>query len=400
MIVRRAIILVSVAAVVSLFSGCGTSNSQAPTLDAINKHPADWLVKHRNAYRVNPGQCRECHGENLTGGITRVDCFNQGASTQCHAGGHGPRSIIHTVPFSDPLSHGPMARADLMICQDCHGEPGGPGSNPRFSRLIGSLATGCEKTPGCHDPYMAHPKPWRTHGSAGNLANACLLCHGATFGGGSGPACITCHTALAAGNIPVAGACISCHGKPPATNNHVKHNGIAGITGSCGVCHNGAGSGSSLHNNGTADVGFLAAYNAKTGTASLGADKTCSNISCHGGVTTPAWGGSISVADHCEACHVAGTAAQSPQFNSYYSGQHSRHINQVGLKCVDCHDMTVVNSGASHFSTLATPSFELLPARTIKVPGYATTPGSCNPGRTPQANAYSVGVCHGTETWQ
>lgn len=400
MTLRYVLILVSAAVALGLFSGCSSSNSQAPTLDAINKHPADWLTKHRVAYRENPGQCEECHGKNLKGGITRVDCFNQGALTQCHSNGHGPRSVIHAVPFTDPLLHGPLAKADLLICQDCHGTPGGPGSTPRFTSTIGTLETGCEKTPGCHNAYMAHPTPWSSHGSAGNLANACALCHGASFEGGSGPACSTCHTSLTAGSIPVAGGCISCHGKPPATNNHIKHIGITGVTGTCGVCHNGAGSGTTLHNNGTTNVAFFAAYNAKTGTALIEADKTCSNISCHGGVTTPVWGGNISVAAQCESCHLAGTSPQSPQFNSYYSGQHTRHLNLVGLKCVDCHDMTVVSAGMSHFSNLDTPSFELSPARTIKVPGYATTPGSCNPGRTPQANAYSVGVCHGTENWQ
>ena len=62
--------------------------------------------------------------------------------------------------------------------------------------------------------------------------------------------------------------------------------------------------------------------------------------------------------------------------------------------------MTVTSGGAAHFSGLATPAFELAPRFTIRVPGYATTPGSCNPGTVPAAGTYSVGVCHGSESWQ
>jgi hypothetical protein len=58
--------------------------------------------------------------------------------------------------------------------------------------------------------------------------------------------------------------------------------------------------------------------------------------------------------------------------------------------------MTVTVGGAGHFTGLKTPVFELAPAATIRVPGYP----SCNPGITPPAGFYSIGVCHDSRAWQ
>ncbi len=75
----------------------------------------------------------------------------------------------------------------------------------------------------------------------------------------------------------------------------------------------------------TVNIAFTG-YNAKTGTAAYAtADQTCSNVSCHGGKKTPAWGtGSINVATECTACH-----ASSGQYNSYTSGEHRKHVQDL-----------------------------------------------------------------------
>ncbi len=380
------------AACCALF-GCGKVNDQATSLESSGKHPGNWLTGHRPAYRQNPDQCRECHGRDLKGGISKVDCFNQAGLGQCHAGGHGPRNVPHQLPFKDGTIHGPVAKADLTYCQICHGTAGGPGSNPRFDVPLGSLKNGCED---CHDPFTAHlivegfSSGWPGHTTAGNMGNSCTLCHGIDLTGGVGPGCNTCHTALPPTTVPTPGTCVSCHAKPPASGNHTIHNALSGVTNVCSTCHNGAGSGTAKHNNGTADVAFVVAYNAKSGTATRNSNSSCSNVSCHGGVTTPAWGGIL--ANGCFSCHTAGTT----QYNSYNSGQHTRHIITVGLQCADCHDMTVTVGGARHFSGLGTPAFELAPSATIRVPGYP----SCNPGTFPTTGTYSVGVCHVSETWR
>ncbi len=407
---------ISAAALALVAWGCSSQNDKAPSFNESGKHPplAVWYQDHRNAFSVNPLQCTQCHGSDLKGGISGVNCFTglQIPGFACHANGHPPTAIPHPIPFKAAALHGPMAKSDLVFCQICHGTAGGPGSNPRFNVPVGTMPSGCEE---CHVPLAAHPPfspaapapfntmtsvPWVGHSTAGNMASACVLCHGATLRGpaegGVGPACTSCHTALQAGILPIPGTCTSCHGKPPAVGSHTIHNSLAGITDACATCHNGAGSGTIRHNNGTIDVSFATPFNARGSTAVFNADNSCTNVSCHGGITTPAWGGSINVATDCASCHTRGTAAQTPQYNSYYSGRHALHLDQIGLICSDCHDMSVSSGGASHFSGLGTPGFELAPRFTIRVPGYATTPGSC----TPTSGSYSIGVCHGTKSWQ
>ena len=381
------------AACCALF-GCGKANDQAPVLDSSGKHPDTWLTGHRPAYQQNRDQCRECHGFDFKGGITKVDCFNQAGLGQCHAGGHGPRNVLHQLPFRDGMTHGPVAKKDLVFCQSCHGTAEGPGSNPRFNVRIGSLKNGCED---CHEHFTAHftlegsTSGWPGHSTAGNMGNSCTLCHGIDLTGSVGPGCNTCHTALSPGTIPTIGVCSSCHAAPPASGNHGIHNALAGVANVCSTCHDGVGNGTPEHRNGIADVAFALSYNAKSGTATKNINGSCSNVSCHGGVTTPTWGGIL--ANGCLSCHTAGAT----QYNSYRTdiGQHTFHIDVVGLQCADCHKMSVTVGGASHFSGLGTPVFELAPSATIRVPGYPT----CNPSITPTAGTYSVGLCHDSRVW-
>lgn len=377
--------------------GCGKANDQAPSLGSSGKHPDAWLTGHRTAYRQNPDQCRECHGIDLKGGVTKVDCFNQADAGQCHAGGHGPRNVPHLMPFKDGAAHGPEAKKDLAYCQGCHGTAGGPGSDPRFNVPLGALTNGCED---CHKAFTAHPPlpggttGWTGHPAAGNMGNSCTLCHGVDLTGGAGPACAACHTGLKPGTIPTAGTCGSCHAAPPASGSHSVHNALAGVKDVCAACHDGAGSGTTKHRNGTTDVALNASYNAKSGAALRNSDGSCSGVSCHGGITTPVWGGALT--SGCLSCHTAGTT----HYNGYNSGQHTRHVTGVGLQCTDCHDMKVTVGTAGHYSGLGTTGFELPPSATIRVPGYTSAQPSCSPGTFPAAGTYSVGVCHSSETWR
>lgn len=385
--------ILCVTAVYCSLLACGKANEKAPALASSGKHPDTWLAGHRAAYQQNRDQCRECHGIDLKGGITKVDCFNQASLGQCHAGGHPPRNVPHALPFKAGAVHGFAAKNDLGYCQSCHGTVGGPGSNPRFNVPLGALINGCED---CHKPFSAHPpllgttSGWNGHSSAGSMGNNCTLCHGVdlTGAGGVGPGCNSCHIALNAVTIPTVGTCTSCHAKPPETGNHAVHNALAGV---CGTCHDGAGNGTAKHNNGTKDVAFASAYNAKSGAATKNPDGSCTNISCHGGITTPAWGGALT--SGCRSCHSSGTS----QYNSYNSGLHSLHIAGIGMQCEDCHTMSRTSGANSHYSGLGTANvFELPASVTIRVPGYP----SCNPGSNPAPGTYSITTgCHGTETW-
>ncbi len=240
---------------------------------------------------------------------------------------------------------------------------------------------------GCSDPNAkalfssdsGHPAGWFPSGhvtAAETDPAACTECHGSDLSGGtSGVACTSCHIN---GSPYTLTGCTSCHGDPPngtvAPNIAGAHNVVTGhfnaalvrLPDGCNTCHNGAGSGTPNHDNGVVDVSILGVYNAKTGTAVHNADGTCSEVSCHGGQTTPVWlTGSINVNTQCTLCHVVGTAAGVPEYNSAWSGQHAFHVNTQGIGCTLCHNTTTLSQ--NHFTTLHTPALE--------GPAYATIGG-------------------------
>jgi predicted CxxxxCH...CXXCH cytochrome family protein len=118
------------------------------------------------------------------------------------------------------------------------------------------------------------------------------------------------------------------------------------------------------------DVAFLGTYNAQSGPAAFDpANRTCSNVICHGGQATPDWQtattNAIDVVNACTSCHISGAT----QYNSYFSGRHGSHITEFGLSattCKLCHDEAKVNV-TGHFQNLATPGFEQAPPETIRL---------------------------------
>jgi len=313
-------------------AGCGSStpNSNSP-YDADSGHPSNWLpAGHMVAAQEDQNACAECHGSDFTGGISGVSCSN------CHLGG---AIAVH------PTSWGNGTQIALN-----------------------------------HAPYVT-----------ANGATACsnINCHGADLNGGAGPACSTCHLN---GSPLVLTGCTSCHGRPPSgtvsPNRSGAHNAVTGhfaaqvtLPDECSTCHNGAGSGTLNHDNGTVDVAFLSAYSAKTGTAVRNADGTCSKVSCHGGQTTPVWlTGSMDVTTQCTSCHAYGTS----EYNSYASGEHDFHVNGEGIGCIICHDTTAL--ALTHFAHLDTPELEGPASSTLR-PALNYTGGSCTP------------ACHVNRMW-
>ena len=182
---------------------------------------------------------------------------------------------------------------------------------------------------------------------------------------------------------PYAGACDSCHGQPPAGNtfpdtvgSHDVHTALNDLTSNCAACHSDA-----AHNY-QIDRGIATVWNAKSGTATGNSNNTCSNISCHGGRTTPVWdSGSINVDTQCSSCHSYGTS----QYNGYYSGEHNKHVRDKGYACSACHDVARLRNG--HFTNLETRTFEQAPSATIKS-SLSYSGGRC-----------STASCHGGESW-
>ena len=416
-------------------SSCHTDAKAHPTFwqgtDYASSTDPTYAASHRTAGNLQTA-CSICH--DYTQGRTAPNpnapsCFSAsytnpaGTNLSCHASGPGAPHPVGAAWLA-PSGHGAEAKKDLTYCEGCHAQPadGGAGSNPRFNVAIGNLTNGCED---CHNDRTAHPSAggrdnthWYgtyTHATAQNFATACALCHGAnlngTAEGGVGPACTSCHTA---GSPLTLANCTSCHNTPPdglapagatfpnRAGRHVEHNQLANVTGDCSTCHSGAGMGTDQHyaTSPPAVVNVSPTYQAKTGTPAYDATaQTCSGVSCHGGQATPNWyTGSLPSAasattsnDYCWSCHAYGTS----QYNSYVSGRHDLHVNQLGKLCTDCHNTTVLQngvggSGPTHWSNLNTSTFELDPAATV---GGAGTQVNSYVGTTCQP------ACHGSETW-
>lgn len=270
-------------------------------------HPTAWtnsFIDHRGFASTNgTSSCANCHGATLLGSPAAPSCFSAAFDgLSCHADGPGAAPHPLDGTFVLPTNHGPVAKTDLTVCQACHAQAGGPGTNPRFNLGINSRGgTGCEA---CHGLNLAHPSPWaaQSHASAGNIAGACTLCHGVNLGGvadgGVGIDCFSCHSTSPAANPT---GCASCHNQPPdalapvgnlSPNRQGQHDRLLGGHSSlisdtpgltCVRCHNGAGSGTANHfdNTNPADISFLHPDPSDTISAvSDGTNTTC-NGACH-----------------------------------------------------------------------------------------------------------------------
>lgn len=228
---------------------CHSYNETPP----FSFHPEAWVdayIDHRGFAALNgTATCNACHGQDLRGRQTAPSCFTAGFDGRsCHA--DGPQGVPHPLDGSylSGANHGPDAKLDLVSCQLCHGQAGGPGSNPRFNVGIASVdGTGCE---GCHNETegLAHPQNWAGpnptfHYSAENIQASCTLCHGENLDGvgGVGVSCIGCHASATAFTLD----CTFCHAYPPDGSASlgvpipVPHGNVAMITlhGECFICH-------------------------------------------------------------------------------------------------------------------------------------------------------------------
>ena len=286
-----------------------------------------------------------------------------------------------------PLDHKTSANTDITPCSDCHG-----------SDYLGGISlVSCSS---CHlgGTYSVHPTGWlgdacSNHGSYallnGTTACASTYCHGADLTGVtlSGPSCTKCHDP-----IPTTSRCGTCHGIPPSGSSypniagkHASHSSPVLTNVACSACHDRE---CDKHDNGTVEVGFKTIYDAKTGGSATfnAAAKICTNVSCHGGQTTPSFtNGSISVNTQCTVCHRAKTA--SDQYNSYYSGKHAFHL-AIPVQCQECHD--IAKLGLVHFVSLESHTMTASAQTITSLANYSG--GSCS-------NFTCHGQTHDSESW-
>ncbi len=227
--------------------GCSDGGSSAPASNSA--HPEGWIEQHGAAAKgTTPPykDCVSCHGSDLRGASGVPSCYSTSVNGQaCHAGGP---EIPHALDGSylKGSAHGPEAKRDLTACQACHGQPGGPGTNPRFNLGIGDAGgNGCES---CHGVGLAHPSAWAGpnntfHYSALSIQSSCTLCHGVALDGvgGVGVSCRGCHDSTTVFTLD----CTFCHGYPPDGTPHsliplaVNHRNAATVAAHdvCVTCH-------------------------------------------------------------------------------------------------------------------------------------------------------------------
>ena len=182
-------------------SGCGDVNSQANLDTATGKHVAGWLLDgHNTAARADLNGCTDCHGSDLTGGISKVSCLqcHTTGTTSVHPTGWG--SLAYALHPDYVGTNGTATCATAI----CHG-----------TALTGVTSSG----PPCTNCHMAgtalapQTHAWVATTTAGQIAGhvnyfdttpgtdftTCrnAACHGATLQGAfaSGPSCIGngCH---------------------------------------------------------------------------------------------------------------------------------------------------------------------------------------------------------------
>lgn len=343
--------------------------------------------------------CQSCHG---TPGTTKFD--GGSASTKCsscHTAAKAHSKPWHPAPSASfpgyVSSHRNSEKRDTS-CSVCHDYTKGrtaplPGAPSCYSAAEGGV--GCHANgPGQANhavPYLEAAHITVTQAAFNSNCNSCHAVTG-TSPLSAAPLCSACHQA----SSPLTqGSCASCHAKPPTgtifpdvAGTHTKHDALNGLTGQCSTCHNGSDSGTLLHYNhangrpgldslrvAPGETAFLTTFNAKSGSASFNPSLlTCSNVSCHGGKTTPSWqNGTIDVNSEvgCQQCHVVGTAQSAPENNSAYSGLHAVHMAaKAGAACIDCHAMANGTTGAqNHFKFLNTPQLEGPASSTIAPQG-------------------------------
>lgn len=315
-------------------AGCSTAESPSGSSTNMNhvlpsgSSVAGWLVlpsggTHASVattdYIAGGGSsgCTQCHGSDLSGGISKVSCFGNPAG--CH---HTP-----VANWSTPVVHGATAKkapgsSGFASCQICHGS--------NFSG--GGAQTACSS---CHGVSAPHPaRPWR----------------GATF----------THTNTDPSNASV---CAQCHfpGSPNNPANHPAAPAPAGTPPDCfnnTLCHGAAaGVPHPVGNPAWVTTPPAAQPHANEAKASPGSTTGFAYCKvCHGtGTTSPANFGGGSSGVSCYTCHGV-SAPHAPKPWRASAGSTYSHTSTAPANapvCAQCHFPGSPNNPAGHPSTPA-----------------------------------------------
>jgi len=267
-------------------------------------------VTHTTTDQGNVTTCAVCH----TGGANSTikppvpatgtpGCFN---ATMCHF-----HAVDAIGTYRNPAVHGPVAKTDLSVCQNCHGVK----TTTAFDGALladGTRTTACSS---CHTAAKAHPTDWQgsgvySHRTAGSVSTACIICHDVTQGRTAPlPAAPSCFSTTFSNGL---GQVRTCHANGPGVAPHSvpypNHNANArGNTNYCLGCHQ-------------------VASNSPTPAQT---PPGCQN--CH--LTSP-----VTTQTGCTSCHANPPAgAAYPNIAGSHAIHQSTLISNLSISCSECH---------------------------------------------------------------
>jgi predicted CxxxxCH...CXXCH cytochrome family protein len=279
-----------------------------------------------------PADCTGCHGGNASSALPQT--------SGKHAAHMNNPTVLGTN-YACVACHALTVSADRTIADPAYHGNGfknytGPTAGGRSSY---TTATGVCSAAYCHSDGKGTQKDMTVNNWKSAATLDCKGCHGAD----AAPA----FTSVAGEpNYANAGAGL------PRANNHQNHVDTGAAT--CAYCHSATvtTAGTAITGSHTNRVLDVVAGNGKTFTWTA-AGKTCSNISCHGGVGsfTQAWGTGLT--PNCLGCHGNNVASGT----AIASGRHTAHINNAAVlgtnfNCTECHAKTI-NPDERSFATPA-----------------------------------------------
>ncbi len=307
--------------------------------DCVGCHSHD---HQKSSFTANV-TCSNCHGYPPTSGSHTPHLLVMGCAL-CHPVPDATDSSKHinkTVDFVQTINYTTATNSCSNLYCHSDGTTLSGTFTPAVAPLWGKTTLGCT---GCHGGTTTGP----AYGNGTPKANShaahvvgmgigCAVCHssvvnqagkiisgsphvnkiydvsGTTFTLANTPSAtvpaqcsnISCHSGKAAvwGSTLTCGSCHADQSSTAATGSHKLHVSDDGIA--CTSCHNGSGSGTALHANGTLNLSFngaTATYSKGSTFASGQPYGSCATVSCHGSQSTDLLWGSTDTG--CQACHT------------------------------------------------------------------------------------------------
>ncbi len=318
------------------------TQSEVFVSNAVRGAKSIWNVDDTNAtFNATTYNCTttDCHNNNDT---TATYNWYTGSAMAC--------AMCHTVNPTTDTTHvahtGAAANYGITVtCDTCHYATTWATTAPTTGHINGTWTT----------EFNFGTGSWAGVTYDGNSVTkakgtcATNPCHRADLAG-TAPSAYTWGTALT-------NNCATCHaGTAIGTRKHANHLGSNSMgatnltyntTDECIACHSTTTSGTgrasgSQHIDNTQDVSFNSTFDYEgtgtiAGSTGTGDARTCSDVRCHNGVTTPAWAAASTIA--CGNCHNNAGSGPLPTNAANASGSHLKHANSDTdyTDCDNCH---------------------------------------------------------------